>query len=112
MLARRESPLKPEEIGALIISPTRELAMQIHGIFELFLAAQPSASTSSSRGMIGPAQLLVGGAKAGPAEDYKMFKEVGPDIVVGTPGRIEELLKRKGVKRNELEVLVLDEADR
>lgn len=52
---------------------------------------------------------------ASPAEDIKRFLFQGSDIVVGTPGRIEEFLLGKGkgiVNVKELEILVLDEADR
>lgn len=50
-----------------------------------------------------------------PNEDIKRFLLQGSDIVVGTPGRIEEFLLGKGrgtVNVKELEILVLDEADR
>lgn len=50
-----------------------------------------------------------------PAQDVERFLSTGADIVVGTPGRIEEFLLGKGrnvVNVKELEVLVLDEADR
>ena len=50
-----------------------------------------------------------------PNEDIKRFLFQGSDIVVGTPGRIEEFLLGKGrgiVNVKELEILVLDEADR
>jgi ATP-dependent RNA helicase DDX55/SPB4 len=43
------------------------------------------------------------------------FLSQGPDIIIGTPGRVEEFLLGKGkgtVSTKELEVLVLDEADR
>lgn len=50
-----------------------------------------------------------------PAEDVQRFLSTGADIVIGTPGRVEEFLLGKGknvVSVKELEVLVLDEADR
>ena len=50
-----------------------------------------------------------------PAQDVQRFLDTGADIVIGTPGRIEEFLLGKGrdiVNVKELEVLVLDEADR
>jgi len=52
---------------------------------------------------------------ASPAEDIKRFLFQGSDVVIGTPGRIEEFLLGKGkgiVNVKELEILVLDEADR
>ena len=62
-----------------------------------------------------PPALLLVSAVAPPSEDIKRFLDQGSDIVVGTPGRIEEFLLGKGkniVNVKELEVLVLDEADR
>ena len=59
--------------------------------------------------------LLVSGTSSTPAQDVSRFLETGADIVIGTPGRIEEFLLGRGgnaVSVKELEVLVLDEADR
>lgn len=59
--------------------------------------------------------LLVSSDKSTPAQDIQRFLELGSDIVVGTPGRIEEFLLGKGqniVNVKSLEVLVMDEADR
>ncbi|EPT06063.1 hypothetical protein FOMPIDRAFT_1034044 [Fomitopsis schrenkii] len=116
-LIRRERKLKENEVGALIISPTRELATQIHSVFSLFLNSQPrpdedEASTSNPTY---PPPLLLVSSNSSPAEDVRRFLSTRADIVVGTPGRIEEFLLGKGsdtVSVKELEVLVLDEADR
>ncbi|EKM55368.1 uncharacterized protein PHACADRAFT_120692 [Phanerochaete carnosa HHB-10118-sp] len=130
-LIRREAKLSGNEIGALVISPTRELANQIHSIFELFLQSQPSAQHShptspaqsdgdesgglpESRWEFPPPLLLVSSGSS-PAQDLQRFMSTGADIVVGTPGRVEEFLLGKGnsvVNVKELEILVLDEADR
>ena len=161
MLLRRTSKLKKDEVGALIISPTRELAEQIHKVTVVFLDAQSQAedaaraaadglegsehkeeeeeedptsesdsdtdtdsapvrkekaaiqpTTAKRTSRISGAQLVVGGSKNTPLDDYRTFRDTGADILVGTPGRLEELLNRKGVKKSELDVLVLDEADR
>ncbi|KAJ3545623.1 hypothetical protein NM688_g5605 [Phlebia brevispora] len=130
-LIRREIKLRKNDVGALIISPTRELATQIHSIFSLFLSSQPSAlgytspspSTSSSQELPEddhtnweyPPPLLLVSSEASPAQDVKKFLATGADIIVGTPGRVEEFLLGKSrdvVNVKELEVLVLDEADR
>jgi ATP-dependent RNA helicase DDX55/SPB4 len=53
--------------------------------------------------------------KSSPAQDVQRFLSTGANIVIGTPGRVEEFLLGKGrnvVNVKELEVLVLDEADR
>ncbi|KAH9482660.1 ATP-dependent rRNA helicase SPB4 [Psilocybe cubensis] len=109
-LIRRETKLRQEEIGALIISPTRELATQIHSIFQLFLSSQPEDTPT-----LPPPLLLVSSDQSSPAQDVQRFISTGADIVIGTPGRIEEFLLGKGrntVNVKGLEVLVLDEADR
>ncbi|KAG7449196.1 DEAD-domain-containing protein [Guyanagaster necrorhizus] len=111
-LLRRERRLRQNEIGALVISPTRELATQIHSIFTTFLSAQSLEGTQ--QGFPLPL-LLISSTESSPAQDVQRFLECGSDIVIGTPGRIEEFLLGKGkshVSAKELEVLVLDEADR
>ncbi|KAJ3560246.1 hypothetical protein NP233_g10968 [Leucocoprinus birnbaumii] len=125
-LLRRNSRLRRNEVGALIISPTRELASQIHSVFSLFLQSQPreedpeDESTPEDhfheeRQELPPPLLLVSSSQSTPAQDLERFLSTGADIVVGTPGRIEEFLLGKGknsVSVKDLEVLVLDEADR
>lgn len=56
--------------------------------------------------------LLIGGTEV--PEDLKRFREHGANIVIGTPGRLDDVMQRMGAefKVKELEVLVLDEADR
>ncbi|CAE6441007.1 unnamed protein product [Rhizoctonia solani] len=122
-LIRRGTPLRKNEVGALVISPTRELAAQIHSIFQLFLEAQPPPPQPENVHPDDPAPaptyppslLLVSGTDSTPAQDTQRFSDTSADIVIGTPGRIEEFLLGRGSNRvsvKELEVLVLDEADR
>ncbi|KAF9055271.1 DEAD-domain-containing protein [Hymenopellis radicata] len=111
-LIRRERKLHRNDIGALIISPTRELATQIHSVFNTLLKCQPE---DTGHDPLPEPLLLVSSADSSPAQDIQRFIESGADIIVGTPGRIEEFLLGKGrtqVNVKELEVLVLDEADR
>ncbi|GAN00825.1 DEAD-domain-containing protein [Mucor ambiguus] len=105
-LLRREEPLKNHEIGAVIITPTRELAQQIHSVFQLFV--QDHEREDDIR-----LALYIGGSTS-LAEDISSFKKEHPRILIGTPGRLEELLTKSGqlVNTKELEVLVMDEADR
>ncbi|KAH8106782.1 DEAD-domain-containing protein [Cristinia sonorae] len=128
-LIRREHKLRKNEIGALVISPTRELANQIHSVFSLFLNSQPSLRRTPPLTVFSPVTdeeppepekeypdpLLLVSSDASPTEDIKRFVSTKADIVIGTPGRVEEFLLGLGkdvVNVKELEVLVLDEADR
>jgi superfamily II DNA/RNA helicase len=102
----------------------RELASQIHSVFTTFLSSQPFAtlpdagggpSQAPSNHGLPPALLLVSSSQSSPAQDVERFLSQGSDIVIGTPGRVEEFLLGNGkasVSTKELEVLVLDEADR
>ncbi|KAG1177947.1 hypothetical protein G6F70_001229 [Rhizopus microsporus] len=105
-LLRREEPLKNYEVGAIIITPTRELAQQILSVIDQFV------DTHECKDQIHPG-LFIGGTTS-LAEDISTFKNDHPRILIGTPGRLEELLTKTGqlVNVKELEVLVMDEADR
>jgi ATP-dependent RNA helicase DDX55/SPB4 len=62
-----------------------------------------------------PPPLLLISSEFSPQQDIQRFLSTGADIVIGTPGRVEEFLLGKGrgvVSVKELEILVLDEADR
>ncbi|CAD6893581.1 unnamed protein product [Tilletia controversa] len=128
ILLRRESPLKQHQIGAVVLVPTRELAVQVHAVLNIFLQAQAAslahdadqdmaddtaqARPSTAAACIPPAQLLVGGTKTTPQDDYTHFRAHSPHILIGTPGRMSQLLQRKGVDNSQLDLLILDEADR
>ncbi|MBN2298121.1 MAG: DEAD/DEAH box helicase [Deltaproteobacteria bacterium] len=88
---------RDKEVGALILVPTRELALQVAGEIE---------SLTGSRSL----QVLpvYGGQAFGP--QFKGLKQ-GADIVVGTPGRILDHLRRGSLCLEHLSYLVLDEAD-
>ncbi len=116
------------------------MASQIHSVFELFYTARRTLDDdddgqageceeglllekkdeASPRARVADSEcpiplLLVSGSDSTPLQDVKRFLETGADILIGTPGRIEELLSNNGrdiISMKELEVLVLDEADR
>eukprot|EP00833_Pecoramyces_ruminatium_P005791 jgi/Orpsp1_1/1179823/evm.model.c7180000070896.1 len=55
-------------------------------------------------------QLFIGGNSV--QEDIQKFQKYGGNIIIGTPGRLEDLLKRHVIfNTNDLEALILDEAD-
>lgn len=84
-------------IKALIIAPTRELALQISEEFEALNRSHHFHILS-----------VFGGSSI---ELQMRALKKGVDIVVGTPGRIMDLMKRKALRLDELEYFVLDEAD-
>ena len=90
--------VKPNQARVLILTPTRELAAQVG----------ESVSTYSRYMKIRSA-IVFGGVKINP---QMMKLRGGVDILVATPGRLLDLHQQNAVKFNQLEVLVLDEADR
>ena len=87
-----------KQAKALILLPTRELAMQVEQAFRK-IAAGSNLHVA----------LVVGGMNEGP-QLQAIHK--GARLIVATPGRLEDYLKRKLVKLDTVEILVLDEVDR
>jgi len=83
---------------ALILLPTRELAMQVEKAFR-------AIRTSSSQTVA----LVVGGLAEG--SQLEAIRR-GAQLIVATPGRLEDYLKRRLVKLDTVKILVLDEVDR
>jgi ATP-dependent RNA helicase RhlE len=83
---------------ALVLSPTRELAAQIHEHFE---------SLAKYTGVRSAA--IFGGVGMGPQE--QAFRR-GVDVIVATPGRLLDHFQHPYARLDQLEILVLDEADR
>jgi ATP-dependent RNA helicase RhlE len=83
---------------ALILLPTRELAMQVETAFK-------AVRTSSEQTVA----LVVGGMQERPQLDAIRR---GARLIVATPGRLEDFLKRKLVRMDQIRILVLDEVDR
>jgi len=88
---------KEKCVQGLIVSPTRELALQIHDELKR-IGFYTNLSITS----------VYGGS-----EIEKQIREIkrGTDIVVGTPGRIQDLKRRKVLNLEHIQYLVLDEAD-
>ena len=83
---------------ALIVTPTRELAEQIHQVFRALAVGTKLRSTT-----------IYGGVGAN--RQIKALKE-GVEILVATPGRLLDLMQQRYARLHNIEVLVLDEADR
>ena len=95
VLARAERKKAP---AMLVITPTRELAMQIQEV------CQTIARTRGLR-----VANVVGGVKIEPQID-RLAR--GVDVLIATPGRLIDLMNQKAVDLSQVQVLVLDEADR
>lgn len=86
------------KIRALVVTPTRELALQI---FENFNSYGKFLELRSA--------VIFGGVSQRPQE---VALQKGVDILVATPGRLNDLIQQKLVDLKDLKLLVLDEADR
>jgi len=84
---------------ALIIAPTRELAKQIHDVVK-DLATQMTGLN---------VQLLIGGTST--EDDVADLKANGPQVLIGCPGRVHDILRRQPAIGRGMQMLVLDEAD-
>ncbi|MHA7815579.1 MAG: DEAD/DEAH box helicase [Pseudohaliea sp.] len=94
-----EGPAAPaRQVRALVVTPTRELAAQVHDSAVHYGAHLPLR-----------AEVVFGGVKINP--QIARLKR-GCDILVATPGRLLDLHQQGAVSFDALEVLVLDEADR
>ena len=98
LLHNQPLPKKPHPIRALIITPTRELAMQVHESFRIYGKHMPLFS-----------EVIFGGVSA-----HSQIKRLqkGADILVATPGRLLDLLYQKKITLSQVQFFVLDEADR
>ena len=99
ILQRLEAaPQKGRPIRALILTPTRELALQIQESFVAYGRYLPLRSA-----------VIFGGVGQNP--QVEQLKK-GVDVLVATPGRLGDLYNQKFVDLSRLEIFVLDEADR
>ncbi len=88
------------EMQVLILAPTHELVMQIDQ--QIKQLATNSGETVTSTTIIGGANI---------EKQIKKLKETKPHFIVGTPGRILELIKKKKITAHTIKTIVLDEAD-
>ncbi|CAJ0581392.1 unnamed protein product, partial [Mesorhabditis spiculigera] len=102
---KTKSQWKPSEIGALILSPTRELAIQTGKVLEPFAAKLEFKLKTA-----------IGGSKK-PVDELAAILKDGCNLLVATPGRLEQLLTLDTTQAlhralKALLVLIIDEADR
>ena len=97
-LMEKMSAQKTAGVAALVLVPTRELAMQVVAQYDALRSKQTQ-----------PAALVVGGLPEGRQLDAIRR---GARLVVATPGRLQDYLERRLVSLRVVRILVLDEADR
>ncbi len=97
LLANGE-PVQPNKVRALVLTPTRELAAQVGESVATYGKHLPLRSA-----------VIFGGVSINP---QMMALRRGVDVLVATPGRLLDLYNQNAVKFSQLEILVLDEADR
>jgi ATP-dependent RNA helicase RhlE len=86
-------------VRGLILVPTRELALQVEEVFKKLSSSLPKRIKTLA---------VFGGASINP----QMINLQGTDILVATPGRLLDLIASKAVYLSEVDMLVLDEADK
>lgn len=92
----------PGEVSVVVLCHTRELAYQIKNEYDRFSKYLPDARTS----------VFYGGVSI--AKDKELLKdpERTPNIVVGTPGRLDALIREKALKLDNIRTFVVDECDK
>ena len=98
LLIRAKHQTKKHMVKALILTPTRELALQVHESVELYAKHTPYK-----------ASVIFGGVKINP---QIVALRNGVDIVVATPGRLLDHISQKTIDLSHVDFLILDEADR
>lgn len=87
------------EVQALIMAPTRELAKQTYEVLTNLGSQMP--------GLV--VQLLVGGTSTD--DDARILKQTPPQIIVGCPGRVHDMIRRRFINTRTIRLFILDEAD-
>jgi ATP-dependent RNA helicase RhlE len=98
LLQRLSMQNTSKSVRALILTPTRELAIQVSDNLEFYGKNLPLRSTT-----------IFGGVSQ--VNQVRQVRQ-GVDILVATPGRLMDLMNQGIIRLNQLEILVLDEADR
>ena len=97
-LKKDRRPAAKRPIRALVLTPTRELALQIKENFDLYGKYLPIRNT-----------VIFGGVGQGPQVEAL---QKGVDVLTATPGRLNDLCSQGHIDLSRMEIFVLDEADR
>ena len=85
------------DIQALVITPGRELALQSHQVLQSMGCGLRSTACYGGRAAM---------------DEHKVLKEVKPQIVFGTPGRLNDHLDKENISRYQVRYLIIDEFDK
>jgi ATP-dependent RNA helicase RhlE len=96
---QQKPPAKNRHITALILVPTRELAVQVGNVFKQFSSDLPRPVKSLA---------VFGGVSINP----QMIQLQNVEILIATPGRLLDLVENKAMNLSEVAILILDEADK
>jgi ATP-dependent RNA helicase RhlE len=99
MNLQKEVVTKIRHVSALVLVPTRELAVQVQEVFYTFGSGLSKPIKSMA---------VYGGVSINP----QMIGLQGVNVLVATPGRLLELVESKAVRLSDIKTLVLDEADK
>jgi ATP-dependent RNA helicase RhlE len=94
-----QTTTKNRHVKALVLVPTRELAMQVNEVFKTLSNKLPERTKSLA---------VFGGVAINP----QMIALQGVEILVATPGRLLELISTRAVSLSAVKILVIDEADK
>ena len=97
--ALNEIDLNEKNVQALLLSPTRELATQT-SIFVSKLGCMMNGLS---------VQTLIGGSYID--DDIRIFKNTSPQILVGCPGRVHDMMRRNVFNPKKIRLIIIDEAD-
>ena len=92
--------LEKREMQAIILAPTHELVVQIES--QIKLLATNSHIDIKSLSIMGESNI---------EKHIKKLKEIKPHIIIGSPGRILDLIKKRKITAHTIKTIVLDEAD-
>ena len=92
--------LEKREMQAIILAPTHELVVQIES--QIKLLATNSHIDIKSLSIMGESNI---------EKQIKKLKEIKPHIIIGSPGRILDLIKKRKITAHTIKTIVLDEAD-
>ncbi|SFD71710.1 DEAD/DEAH box helicase [Spirosoma endophyticum] len=98
-LFHRSNAVNNKSLSVLVLVPTRELAVQVAEVFQAFSQHLPQKVKTVA---------VYGGVAINP----QMVAVYGAEIVVATPGRLLDLVAQRALRLSEVELLVLDEADK